>query len=489
MSNRRQRRASERRSRSVQQNVIGVHAVDNSRRASKIHLSFSSHHESDKANRGDIRQLIPDTKYRESESAFSRRISDKGFAMRSAHTARVRAIVCIVALVLIAIGVAVAVAWFSLTSSITSRMTLNDSDLKQTLVAPSNASDPYYVLVAGEFSDASSGYDGPDLLTLIRIDPTNHQVSLISIPGSTDVTLSKGETGPIRYAQLKGGDAGLVSAVSSFAGVSIAHYAKIDASGFQTLVDDIGGVSVNLPQEVDDPDAGSIYLSAGQQTLDGASALTAVRADNYSDTVAMRSTVQNEILETLMQTLLGHGTIDMAQDIDSIASCFKTDMNIDQLTAAAQAFGSNVDSSYLTHVPGRLYKSGDTVLFEPSDKAWTNMMAATNDGDDPDRKMTTGSVSPSDVTVTVRNGAGTTGAATAMSTTLTNAGYQVPTTGNTDSYVYDDTLVVYGDVAYEDTAQSIVDTLGTGRVVEASYYYSFDTDILVIIGKDWVPTS
>ena len=60
-------------------------------------------------------------------------------------------------------------------------------------------------------------------------------------------------------------------------------------------------------------------------------------------------------------------------------------------------------------------------------------------------------------------------------------------TGNADAYVYDETLVVYSSPEDEAAAEDIIGILGSGRSVDADYYYSFDSDLLVIIGKDWKP--
>ena len=38
-------------------------------------------------------------------------------------------------------------------------------------------------------------------------------------------------------------------------------------------------------------------------------------------------------------------------------------------------------------------------------------------------------------------------------------------------------------------AQTVLNAMGVGRLVANSGSYSFDTDVLVILGKDWKPTS
>ena len=61
-------------------------------------------------------------------------------------------------------------------------------------------------------------------------------------------------------------------------------------------------------------------------------------------------------------------------------------------------------------------------------------------------------------------------------------------TGNTDTYAYDETLVVYNDDAFEAAAETVVASLGLGLRCPGAGFYTFDTDVLVVLGKDWKPT-
>ncbi len=54
------------------------------------------------------------------------------------------------------------------------------------------------------------------------------------------------------------------------------HYLEVDFSGFQQLVDDLGGVEVTTSEAIKDPDS-HLDLPAGTHTLDGEQALGLVR--------------------------------------------------------------------------------------------------------------------------------------------------------------------------------------------------------------------
>ena len=65
---------------------------------------------------------------------------------------------------------------------------------------------------------------------------------------------------------------------------------------------------------------------------------------------------------------------------------------------------------------------------------------------------------------------------------------KIGTIGNvTDAGIYNETLVIYRDEAYKAAANTIVKTIDGGRVVNGGDYYTFDANVLVVIGKDWQP--
>ena len=82
-----------------------------------------------------------------------------------------------------------------------------------------------------------------------------------------------------------------------------------------------------------------------------------------------------------------------------------------------------------------------------------------------------------------------TGGATTLAQILTDAGFTVAETGNADSYVYTETLVIYLDPEYKQACEAVVQALGIGRVVNGLNGYTFDTEVLVVLGSDWKPLS
>ena len=52
-----------------------------------------------------------------------------------------------------------------------------------------------------------------------------------------------------------------------------------------------------------------------------------------------------------------------------------------------------------------------------------------------------------------------------------------------------ETLVIYNASDTEPAAQTVLNAMGVGRLVQNSGSYTFNTDVLVILGKDWKPAA
>ena len=88
----------------------------------------------------------------------------------------------------------------------------------------------------------------------------------------------------------------------------------------------------------------------------------------------------------------------------------------------------------------------------------------------------------------VRNGTDVTGSAAQLTKTLEAQGFKVVETGNVDDYtVYPETLVIYHDEALSPAADAVVKAMGAGRAINGGSYYTFEADVLVIIGTDYQP--
>jgi hypothetical protein len=185
--------------------------------------------------------------------------------------------------------------------------------------------------------------------------------------------------------------------------------------------------------------------------------------------------------------------------VSAVAPHVSTDMSLMDMLRTAQALkGSGSDNVYTTTLPG----SWKSPFIWPDEEAKAKIIAKLEAGepfkakkkkateaevstatDDEEAKQPT--VKPSDITITVRNGAGIAGSASQASSILKARAFKVEEVGNANQFVYDKTLVIYeGDD--KALAEQVVSALPPGtKVVDSRGMYSFKTDILVVVGKDW----
>lgn len=457
------------------------------RRMNADAVGFSSSRKKRRAARGLVDHMTPDTASRESGREYARRVSRRQYTQKMQHKARTRRIAALVVAGIAAIGVAALVGIGVFVGSVNGKLALSHSNAGEALASQAEGK-PYYLLCAANLDAAQdAGKQGGEAYVLVRIDEANKTAAAVAVPSNLQVKLSDGANHPLSDAALSG-DAALVGAVADFAGVSISHFARTDAQGIANLVDAVGGVSVDLVEEVDDPAAGDVYLEKGTQALDAKGALTLLRASNYSGGEESQSANRAAFFCALAKRLVEPSGFAFVQHLDDLAANVQTDWNMFDIVSVADAMRGGA-TCYTAVVPGRASTVGGQDVFVASDDAWRAVMEYVEAGKDPSTiKTDAPGVDPAGFTVAVRNGTSITGAAAQLSKLLGEAGYNVVETGNVDDYtIYPETLVIYKDEAYKAAAAAVVATMEAGRVVNGGSYYTFDADVLVVIGKDYQP--
>ena len=111
------------------------------------------------------------------------------------------------------------------------------------------------------------------------------------------------------------------------------------------------------------------------------------------------------------------------------------------------------------------------------------LMTALIDEQDFEPALTEIEILPSSVSVAVRNGAGIDGVATQAADILKAAGFDIAEIADANQFVYDETLIVYGE--NEAAATLVLENLSQGVLVPSRGMYTFSTDVLIVVGKDW----
>ncbi|SDS39032.1 cell envelope-related function transcriptional attenuator common domain-containing protein [Corynebacterium timonense] len=139
------------------------------------------------------------------------------------------------------------------------------------------------------------------------------------------------EPGPSLEQQVaRAGQEGLIEAVAGLTGVEVDHYAQVGLYGFALLTDAVGGVDVCLNEPVDDPLSGARF-PAGEQTLDGAEALSFVRQRHGLPRGDLDRIVrQQAYMASLVQKILSAGTLTNPSTLRDLAEAAGRSVTLDQ---------------------------------------------------------------------------------------------------------------------------------------------------------------
>ena len=138
-----------------------------------------------------------------------------------------------------------------------------------------------------DYRDWEKGEGPPrtDTMILLTIDPLSKTAGILSLQRDLWVTMAGMEgyhkiNTAYRFGELyklPGGGPGLaMKTVESLVGVPIDFYAQVDFSAFERFIDEIGGIEIDVPEEIKvDPigPGNTVVLKPGRQTLDGPTAL------------------------------------------------------------------------------------------------------------------------------------------------------------------------------------------------------------------------
>jgi LCP family protein required for cell wall assembly len=344
-------------------------------------------------------------------------------------------------------------------------------------------------------------------MILAKVDPKSKKMWMLSIPRDTRVEVDGHGAVKINSAYTYGGAEGAIDAVTDLTGVPVNHYMLVDFKGFEKAVDALGGVWIDVPVEINDLQAAShdksaAHIDAGYQLLDGAHALTFTRARHqFADQDFSRMKNQQIFFKALAdQVAKTENITKIPAVVSSVAPYVKTDMSLIDMVKTAQSLRSAGSKNLSTATLEGKWRSPFIYVDEDNMAELVEKMNAGQSFDstatpEPQGESGTGTPKvekPQDITVAVRNGGAPSGSAKQAASILKARGFDVGEVGNAQKRVYDDTLVVYKDNRAD--AALVATTLPPGaRLVESRGMYSFDGDVLVVIGKDWdlakVPTA
>ena len=334
-------------------------------------------------------------------------------------------------------------------------------------------SQPTIALVIG--TDRRKGFQAEltgrsDTLILVRADPVNQSLSLLSFPRDLQVNVKcpghPDVVERINYAYSECGAAGSVETVRALTGLPINYFVTVNFRGFMDLVNNLGGVWIDVDHRFlcdpsNCPGVSKVNLFPGYQRLNATNALAYVRFRHF-DSDIYRNARQQLFLKALKQQISAQLGIDT---VLRIANAIEKNVVVGRGGNKALDVKTLSDYLFFAHkLPsGHVFQSRIAGLSGYSEltTAPSNVTAAVRDFVNPDvkspekaRNVAFGirsrskALRPKDVSATVLNGNGIAGSAANASYELGQRGYDIvlPSSGkpqNAPRFNYFHTTVYY----------------------------------------------
>lgn len=336
-----------------------------------------------------------------------------------------------------------------------------------------------------------------DTMLLLRVDPTDDSVKLLSIPRDTQVNIPNVGVTKINDANVRGGaDLAATTVSSVLNGLVIDRYVRVDTAAFRELVDQLGGVEVFVPEPmsyVDQTQKLKINLSPGLQTLNGdqAEQFARFRHDAYGDIGRVQR--QQTLLKALLKRATSPTVIPRLPGlVVSMQKYIDTNLSLEELLALTGAGRKLSQGNFkMVMLPGRFStptefnasywimnpEGRDRVLQQYFNQDTSSSSIATDQLQ-----------SANSLRIAIQNASSKPDAANQLQRYLAKRGFANVYVSSDWADKQKETQIVaqQGDL---DGAETLKRLLGLGRV-EADSTGDLESDLTIRLGNDWtMPTN
>ncbi|MEE0865622.1 MAG: LCP family protein [Clostridia bacterium] len=363
--------------------------------------------------------------------------------------------------------------------------------------------------------------DLTDTIIVASYNPNTQKATLLSIP--RDTYTGKNPSKATAYEKInamysrKHRPDETLKAVNDITGLNIEYYVVVKTEALIKLVDVIGGVTFNVPINMDYDDSSqnlAIHLKAGEQKLDGDKAEQLVRfrhnnngtsyPEDYGDNDIGRMRTQREfIMQVVKQTAKPENIFKIGQILDVAKEYVITNIDFDvakdYVPYAVEFNTDDLLTEVLPGTPSNKNASGTWVYIHDAKKTKTLIEELFVNRDKTEEETTnttesntisTNSTSTTSTTATkkdsikieVLNGSGSSTNLQTVVSKLEKAGFKVTKKGETNST--SKTTIINKKEIKDNYVTEIKNAVGMG-ITQNSQSTSSKVDLTIIIGKDY----
>lgn len=192
------------------------------------------------------------------------------------------------------------------------------------------AAEPLNILLMGV--DTRENDKGrSDALIVLSLDPEKDTMQMVSIPRDTRTTIvGKGKEDKINHAYAYGGPDMAIATVEEFLDVDMDYYVRMNMSGLQELVDQIGGITVGNDIAWQD---GKYDFGFGPTDMDGDKTMHFVRMRKQDPNGDFgRTKRQRQVIQAIVEKGASAGSLTKISGmIDIMGNNMATNMDFDDM--------------------------------------------------------------------------------------------------------------------------------------------------------------
>jgi polyisoprenyl-teichoic acid--peptidoglycan teichoic acid transferase len=336
-----------------------------------------------------------------------------------------------------------------------------------------------------------------DTILLLRLDPRDKSISLLSIPRDTKIEFPAISFSKIGEANPKGGSALVLRLVSSMLNnTTIERYVRVNTGALRELVDLLGGVEVFVPRTMsykDNAQKLKINLAKGWQTLNGEQAEQFARFRNDGLGDVGRIGRQQSLIQAIRNRFVSPSAVVQLPSIIRVMQKYvDTNLNFEEILTLAN-FGVQLepDNFKMVMLPGRSSSAeGDLRSYWILDKVGRDRIMTQyfkqglSDFAQGRFRNPGESILPSNIKIAVQNASSKPKTAKNVADFLRKKGFSNVSVVQDwpDNQLQSQIIVQQGDL---DGANMLKKALGDGKI-EAASTGEIDSDLTIRVGEDWV---
>ena len=236
---------------------------------------------------------------------------------------------------------------------------------------PEPESEPFDLLVCG----VDNSKRLTDVIIVARVDMQNNCINMLQIP--RDTYIGEGyATGKINAVYSADGIDGLREMIAERFSVEAEHYVTVTLEAFREIVDDLGGVQLDVPQRIVFTE--DKIIEKGQQTLDGERAEWFVRyRAGYALADIGRMGAQELFLRALALAASRKSGAELALIAGKRLSEIDTDLTLAEILRLVSEFSGGRGTPEITShiVPGEGRMVGGYAVYMPYEEQTAEMIA------------------------------------------------------------------------------------------------------------------